>query len=582
MKKETRILYSRLLSYIKPYWKKVILTLVALLAAAAMEPLMPALLKPLVDDSLIAKDPQSIIQIPLLILLVFVVKGVAEYISKVSSEWIAHKAILDIRSEMFVKVNNMPLQKHYEYTTGKLLSKVTYDVPQVGNSLSEAWIIIIRDSMIIIGLTGFLLYTSWQLTLLMLIIGPVIAIIIDRASKLMRNSSKEMQNSMGELTQRLEEGLNGHRDIKLYNAEKYEENRFFTTAETLRRHTMDVVKVSALNVPLVQILAATALSIVLYAASLMSSKDLFTPGEFIAFITAMAMIFEPIRRLTNINETIQKGMAASESIFELLDQPDEPNKGSIKLENCQGHITFDNVTFRYPNSEKTALRQLNLTIASKKTTALVGQSGSGKTTLANLISRFYQIKDHDGKITIDNIPLNEIELTNLRQNIAFVSQNVVLFNDTIASNIAYGHEKFDEQAIINAAKAAHAWEFIEKLPEGLNTIIGDNGTLLSGGQRQRLAIARAFLKNAPILIMDEATSALDNQSEKLIQEAMNTLRQNRTVIIIAHRLSTIENADNIIVLEEGTLKEQGTHDELIALNSIYGQLYKQGSLSEQA
>lgn len=580
MKKDTRILYSRLLNYIKPYWKKVILTLTALMIAAAMEPLMPALLKPLVDDSLIAKDPQSIIQIPLLILLVFVIKGIAEYISKVASEWIAHKAILDIRSEMFVKANNLPLQKHYEYTTGKLLSKVTYDVPQVGNSLSEAWIIIIRDSMIIIGLTAFLLYTSWQLTLLMLIIGPVIAIIIDRASKLMRNSSKEMQNSMGELTQRLEEGLNGHRDIKLYNAEKYEENRFFTTAETLRRHTMDVVKVSALNVPLVQILAATALSIVLYAASLMSSKDLFTPGEFIAFITAMAMIFEPIRRLTNINETIQKGMAASESIFELLDQPDEPNKGSIKLENCQGHIAFDNVTFRYPNSEKTALRQLNLTIASKKTTALVGQSGSGKTTLANLIARFYQVTE--GKITIDGIAINEIELNNLRANIAFVSQNVVLFNDTIAANIAYGHEEFDEQAIINAAKAAHAWEFIEKLPEGLNTIIGDNGTLLSGGQRQRLAIARAFLKNAPILIMDEATSALDNQSEKLIQEAMDSLRKNRTVIIIAHRLSTIETADKIIVLEDGTLKEQGTHAELITLNSIYSQLYQQGSIHEHA
>jgi len=580
MKKDTRILYSRLLNYIKPYWKKVILTLTALMIAAAMEPLMPALLKPLVDDSLIAKDPQAIIQIPLLILLVFVIKGIAEYISKVASEWIAHKAILDIRSEMFVKVNNLPLQKHYEYTTGKLLSKVTYDVPQVGNSLSEAWIIIIRDSMIIIGLTAFLLYTSWQLTLLMLIIGPVIAIIIDKASKLMRNSSKEMQNSMGELTQRLEEGLNGHRDIKLYNAEQYEEKRFFNTAEKLRRHTMEVVKVSALNVPLVQILAAIALSMVLYAASLMSSKNLFTPGEFIAFITAMAMIFEPIRRLTNINETVQKGMAASESIFELLDQPSEINKGTLELTECQGQIVFSTVSFHYPNSEKIALKKLNLTLPSKKTTALVGQSGSGKTTLANLIARFYQVSE--GKITIDGMAINDIELNNLRANIAFVSQNVVLFNDTIAANIAYGHEEFDEQAIINAAKAAHAWEFIEKLPEGLNTVIGDNGTLLSGGQRQRLAIARAFLKNAPILIMDEATSALDNQSEKLIQEAMNALRKNRTVIIIAHRLSTIENADKIVVLEDGTLKEQGTHTELLALNSIYSQLYQQGSIREHA
>lgn len=573
--KQTFHLYKRLLGYIKPYWKVVLLTLVTLIITASMEPLMPALLKPLVDDSLIAKDPEAILHIPLLIMLVFVIKGITEYISKVTSEWVAHKAILDIRTEMFAKMNRLPQQTHTDYTMGKLLSKITYDVLQVGNSLSQAWIVIIRDTFIILGLIGFLLYTSWQLTLLMLLIGPIVAFIIRRASKLMRNSSKEMQNSMGELTSRLEEGLTGHQDIKIYNAENYEETRFFNTAETLRQHTMAVVKVASLNVPLVQIMAAIALSGVLYVASLMSAQDLFTPGEFIAFITAMAMIFDPIRRLTSINQTIQKGMAASESIFDLLDQPNEPNPGQQQLHNPLGEIRFENVNFRYKGADKSALNQFSLTIPAKKTTALVGQSGSGKTTLANLMTRFYDVDA--GDILIDGHSIQNIELNNLRHNIALVSQNVILFNDTVAANIAYGHSEFNKDAIIAAAKAAHAWEFIENLPQGLDTVIGDNGALLSGGQRQRIAIARAFLKNAPILILDEATSALDNQSEQAIQQAMHTLRQNRTVIIIAHRLSTIESADNIVVLENGHLVEQGTHASLLALKGTYQALYQQGN-----
>ncbi len=570
----TLYLYKRLLTYIKPYWKVVAITLVALVIAAAMEPLMPALLKPLIDDSLIGKDPDAIMMIPIYIMIVFIVKGFAEYASKLASEWVAHKAILNIRAEMFAKINNLPQQAHHEYTTGRLLSKITYDVPQVGASLSQAWIVIIRDTLIILGLLGFLLYTSWQLTLLMLIIGPVIAFIINRASRLMRKSSKEMQHSMGELTQRLEEGLNGHKEIKIYGAEKYEQKRFFDSAETLRKHTMDVVRVSAANVPLVQMLAAIALAGVLYVASEMSAQGAFTPGEFIAFITAMAMIFEPIRRLTNINVVIQKGMAAAESIFELLDQLDEANDGTKKLDNPQGKITFKAVDFQYPNTDKPALQNFNLTLPAKKTTALVGASGSGKTTLANLISRFYL--PTSGEVLLDDTPLNELELFHLRSQIAYVSQNVILFNDTLAANIAYGRTDISEEDIIHAAKAAFAWEFIEKLPNGLSTVIGDNGGSLSGGQRQRIAIARAFLKNAPILIMDEATSALDNQSEQMIQQAMETLKQNRTVVIIAHRLSTIENADNIVVLDHGCLIEQGTHTQLLQKKGHYAKLYQSG------
>ena len=575
-KSNTLKLYKRLLGYIKPYWKVVTVTLITLAIAAGMEPLMPALLKPLVDDSLIAKNPDSIATIPLLIMLVFIIKGLAEYISKVTSEWVANKAILDIRSEMFSKINHLPEEKHTEYTSGKLLSKITYDVPQVGASLSQAWIIIIRDTLIILGLIGFLLYTSWQLTLLMLIIGPVIAFFIDKASRLMRHSSKEMQNSMGELTQRLEEGLNGHKDIKIYGAERYEQNRFNTTAELLRKHTMDVVKVAAINVPLVQVLAAIALSVVLYAASLMSAKDLFTPGEFIAFITAMAMIFEPIRRLTSINQTIQKGMAASESIFELLDQPNENNQGLKTLPKCQGQIQITNLNFQYPNTDKLALKNINLTIPAKKTIAFVGESGSGKTTLANLIARFYDCQAE--QIKIDGIDIHEIELNQLRNQLAYVSQNVILFNDTVRANIAYGQDDYNENDIIRAAKQAHAWEFIQNLPDGLDSQIGQNGSNLSGGQRQRIAIARAFLKNAPILIMYEATSALDNQSEFMIQKAMTELQKDRTVIIIAHRLSTIENADLIAVFNNGELIEKGNHTSLIQQDGAYAKLHHKGSI----
>ncbi|MFA6700282.1 MAG: lipid A export permease/ATP-binding protein MsbA [Thiomicrospira sp.] len=578
MNHTTLTLYKRLLRYLRPYWKMVGVVIVTLGLVAATEPLMPMLLKYLVDDSLIAQDPTMIKLVPALILLVFIVKGLAEYASKVASSWVAHKAILDIRAQMFAKINRLPLQTHHDYSTGHLLSKITYDVPQVANSLSEAWIILIRDTLIIIGLLGYMLYTSWQLTLLMLMIGPIVAWIIDRASKLMRNSSTEMQNSMGELTQRLEEGLNGYKDIKVYGAETYEEKRFLHTAEGLRRHTMNVIKVSAANVPLVQMLAAIALALVVYVASNMSAQGHFTPGEFIAFVTAMALIFEPIRRLTSVNQTLQQGMAASESIFTLLDLAAEANPGQHIINEVKGELRLANLSFHYPQQAQGALRHLNLTFKANQTTALVGQSGSGKTTLANLLARFYT--PTEGQIYLDNIDIQQLDLTHYRQLISFVSQNVILFNDTIRANIAYGHDEFDEAAIIQAAKDAHAWEFIERLPQGLDTPVGNNGALLSGGQRQRLAIARAFLKNAPILIMDEATSALDNQSEAMIQQAMQQLRQGRTVIIIAHRLSTIENADQIAVMAQGELKELGSHAQLLQQNGLYAALYQQGKLDE--
>jgi subfamily B ATP-binding cassette protein MsbA len=572
--RKTIALYRRLLNYILPFKGLIAITLLALVIIAAMEPAIAMVLKNLVDESLIAKNPDSFVMMPLLLAGVFIIKGIAEYFSKVFSQWIAQKAILAIRADMYQKMQRLPYAIFQSYGTGKLMSKITYDVPQASNALSTAWVVIIRDSLTIIALVAYLLYISWQLTLLMLVIGPIVAFIIDKTSKLMRHSSKSMQQNMGQLTHQLEESLTAHQDIKIYGAEGYEQKRFKKTATELLNNSMQVTKVSALSVPLVQVLAAIALAGVVYIAMQMSAQDLFTPGELLAYITAMALTFEPMRRLTSINETVQKGMAAAESIFELLDQPDETNTGTRTLTSLKGEWQFKDVQFQYPNSVKPALNHINLTIPAGKTTALVGQSGSGKSTLVNLMTRFYD--PCSGEILLDNTNILTLDRRFLREQIALVSQKVILFEDTVAANIAYGLTDAPEEKIMSAAKAAHAWEFIEQLPMGLNTNIGENGNLLSGGQRQRIAIARAFLKNAPILIMDEATSALDNQSEQMIQQAMETLKQNRTVILIAHRLSTIENADNIVVLEHGKLMEQGDHATLLKKQGYYAKLYQKG------
>ncbi len=572
--RKTLALYRRLLRYIVPFKALIAVTLVALLVIAAMEPAIAMVLKNLVDESLIAKNPDSFVTMPLLLAGVFIIKGIAEYFSKVFSQWIAQKAILAIRADMYQKMQYLPYSVFQAYGTGKLMSKITYDVPQASNALSTAWVVIIRDTLTIMALVAYLLYISWQLTLLMLVVGPIVAFIIDKTSKLMRHSSKSMQQNMGQLTHQLEEGLTAHQDIKVYGAEGYEQKRFKDTATDLLNNAMQVTKVSALSVPLVQVLAAIALSGVVYIAMQMSAQDLFTPGELLAYITAMALTFEPLRRLTSINEVIQKGMAAAESIFDLLDQPNETNSGNLRLKNLKGELQFHNLQFQYPNSNKRALNNINLTIPAGKTTALVGQSGSGKSTLVNLITRFYD--PCSGKILLDNTDILTLDRHFLREQIALVSQKVILFEDTIAANIAYGRPDVSTENIIQAAKDAHAWEFIEQLPMKLDTNIGENGNLLSGGQRQRIAIARAFLKNAPILIMDEATSALDNQSEQMIQQAMETLKQNRTVILIAHRLSTIENADNIVVLDHGNLVEQGSHTELLKQQGEYAKLYQKG------
>lgn len=548
-----------------------------MIVSAATQPMMVAMMELLMDGSFIAKDPNYIIGVPLALLAIFVVMGIADYLTAVMTETISQKAIAKLRQQMYAKLHKLPLSVFHEQTPGHLISKISYDVGQVARALSEAWIILIRDSLVIMGLLGLLFWYSWQLSLSILLIAPIVFFIIQKASEKMRHSSEDLQNNMGDLTHVLEEGIEGSREIKIYGAQHYENKRMQISAKEVANNSIKIKQISALNVPLVQILAALALVLVLYLAVILNSQESLSVGGFVAYITAMVLIFEPVRQLTKVNPEIQKGLAAAESIFSLLDHPEEEDHGTLAPASLNGHIKFDNISFGFkPEKDELLFNQFNLTIKAKQTVAIVGESGSGKTTLSNLIARFYQ--PQEGQILIDNLNIEDIELKCLRKHIALVSQQVVLFNDTIQANVTYGDEENSQKSyqkadIIQALKDANAWEFVQKLPKQLAENIGDAGAKLSGGQRQRIALARAFLKNASILILDEASSALDNQTEKKIQQAIERLSKDRTTIIIAHRLSTIKNADRIIVMDKGSIIEQGTHQQLLNADGHYAKLY---------
>jgi len=570
------LLYKRLLGYAWPYRKVVALSLLAMVIVASLEPVLPMLLKRLVDEGLIARSPAAGWQLPLWLVLAFLGKGVADYLANVASQWVAHRAIADLRQQVFRHQTGLPMATHHAQSHGRMLSRVLNDIPLVGSALSTAWIIVVRDTLIIIGLTGYLLYTAWHLTLLIVLMAPLVAVVIRTASLKLRGSNTMMQDLTGQLAGLLEAAVVGVKEMKIFGARGYEARRFDALSEKLRRATMRAVRVQAANVPLVQVLAALAVSAVIFFITRLSDEDILSPGEFVGFVTAMSMMFEPIRRLTTINATIQSGLAAAESIFGLIDEPLEPEGQGLRLPPPEGQaarpVVFDRVSFSYPGQDGAALKDFSLVLQPGQTVALVGGSGSGKSTVANLLARFYA--PQAGDIRYGDVPIEAIELTSWREQLALVGQQVVLFDDSLAANIAYGRSDVPATRIEAAARAAHVWEFAQGLPQGLDSPCGHNGVNLSGGQRQRLAIARAFLKDSPLLILDEATSALDTESERYVQEALQSLMARRTTLVIAHRLSTIEHADLIVVMDRGQVVEQGRHAELLARSGLYARLHQ--------
>jgi subfamily B ATP-binding cassette protein MsbA len=567
-------LYFRLLSYVLPYRKVFLFSLLGTVAFAATEPAMPALMKPLLDETFVAKNADTLVRLPLLLILLFLVRGIASFTSGYGMKWVATKVVMDLRREMFDRLQTLPIHYFDNHSSGNIISRHTFNVSRVMAAATEVVVTLVKDSLTILGLLGYALYINWQLSLIVFAIAPPTALVIRYFSLRMRRLSRSLQDSVGDITRVIQEAINGNREVRIFGGERYEKKRFGDINNWIRRYHMKVAASSEINVPVVQILTVGALSIVVYFAAIQSQSGDITVGEFVSLITALAMLSAPIKRLTKLNVHLQGGLAAAESVFNLIDEEPEIDQGTVTLDRVRGDIEFRHVSYTHYGSEGPVLQDINLNIAAGETIALVGPSGGGKTTLASLLPRFYN--PSSGAILLDGIDTQDITLISLRAQIAYVGQHIILFNDTVAANIAYGAQgrTLSDQEIRDAAEKAHALEFIEKLPQGFATLVGENGVRLSAGQRQRLAIARALVKDAPLLILDEATSALDTESEKIVQAALDTLRSGRTSLIIAHRLSTIENADRILAMKDGRIVEAGTHSQLLQQDGVYAQLYR--------
>ena len=566
-------LYLRLLRYVKPYWAPFALSIAAMVVTALTEPAFPALLKPLLDGSFVHKEGGLLLWLPGLIVAVFLVRGLASYISDYTIGWVANKVVMDLRNAMFANLVRLPTNYYDNHTGGSLISKFTFDVLQVTGAATSVISVLFRDSLTIAGLLGWLFWLNWELTLVALLVGPPAVLITRGFSKRLRAMSRAEQTAMGDLNHALEESIGCHRVVKVFGGQDYEAKRFDAGANKVRTFNMKMTSAAAANVPLVQIVVSVALALIIYLAVRQAATDETTVGGFVSFLTALLLVFQPLRRLTGVNQTLQRGLAAAESVFHLIDERPESDTGTREIGRAKGKVEFRAVGFSYPGSSRPAVDRVSFSIESGETVALVGASGAGKSTLANLLPRFYA--PDSGQILLDGVDIATLRLASLRANIALVSQDIVLFNDTVAANIAYGRLAGTSRTdVVQAAEAAHAMQFIREMTEGLDTVIGENGVRLSGGQRQRLAIARAFLKNSPVLILDEATSALDSESERHIQEALETLMKGRATLVIAHRLSTIERADRIVVLDAGGVSETGRHAELLAASGIYAKLYR--------
>lgn len=565
--------FKRLWPMIKPFKAGLIASGIALVFNALADSGLIYLLKPLLDDGF-GKANHSFLKIMAFVVVgMIILRGVTNFISNYCLAWVSGKVVMTMRRRLFKHLMFMPVSFFDRNSTGKLLSRITYDSEMIASSSSGSLITIVREGAYIVSLLAVMFYTSWELTLVLFVIGPIIAVLITIVSKIFRKLSKNLQDSMGELTATTEQMLKGHKVVISFGGQFVEEERFNKVSNNMRRKGMKMVTADSISDPVVQIIASFALVAVLFLATTpLIAEDNLSAGSFTVVFSSMLAMMRPLKSLTNVNSQFQRGMAACQTLFAILDLEPEKDNGTYKAEPAKGALEFKNVSFAYQGKEERALNNISFSVPAGKTVALVGRSGSGKSTIANLVTRFYGIEQ--GEILLDGVNIQDYRLSNLRENCAVVSQQVHLFNDTIANNIAYAaQDKYSREEIIAAAKAAYALEFIEKLPQGFDTVIGENGASLSGGQRQRLAIARALLRNSPVLILDEATSALDTESERAIQSALDELKKDRTVIVIAHRLSTIENADEILVIDHGEIRERGNHKALLEQNGAYKQLY---------
>ena len=567
-------LYLRLLAYVRPYRMVFALGILGMGLASLTEPLFPAIMKPLLNDGFSGKNfNASLYWLPAALVGVFVLRGIINFCTSYALAWVSNRILLDMRDAMFARMVKLPTTFYNNSSSGALISRITFDVNNVTSAATTVLTSLVGDTITIIGLFAYLFYESWALTLVALAIVPCTAVVIRIFSGRLRRVSRGAQHAMGDITHVLGETIEAHKVVKVYGGQEYEKNRFHQANARLRGMNMRQTVAASATVPITQFFGSTAMAIVISIAIYQAAGGQTTVGGFVAFITAMGMLLQPLKRLADVNAPLQRGLAAAESVFLLLDELEEEDKGTQTLARAQGALRFDDVVFQYPNAERAAINHLSLDIAPGETVALVGTSGGGKTTVANLIPRFYH--PQSGAILLDGINIEDLTLESLRANLALVSQDVVLFNDTIAANIAYGLKRnVTREEIIKAATDADAMKFIAEQPQGLDTMIGENGVRLSGGQRQRLSIARALLKDAPVLILDEATSALDTETERAVQAALNVLMQNRTTIVIAHRLSTIEKADRILVIDHGRVAEAGTHAELMAREGMYASLHR--------